>query len=142
MYVTASLIIIIINLKTKTMLFRCREINKQLPTTSQRPQCCRVLSDILDALDRGDFAVLVRCLTSQQRLTRLTMPLCCAASSQRMALPALHWSGSLRTFMRGRFLSVTEEPVRLHRHCCVEYHKFAPNWADTVPAVYGRPWTH
>jgi len=63
------------------------------------------------------------CLTSQQRLTRLTMPLCCAASRQRTALPELHRAGSRHTFMRGRFLSDTEEPVQLHRYCCVEYDK-------------------
>jgi len=48
--------------------------NQGLVTFSLAVPCSR--TTLVDALDRGDS----RCLTSQQCLTRLTTPLCCAAS--------------------------------------------------------------
>jgi len=91
----------------------------------------RVLSDILDALDRGHFA-----------LSPLTMPLCCTASRQRMPLPALHWSGSLHTFTRGRILPVQKSHFNSIVTAVWNVTRIGPP-ADTVPSVYGRlPWTH
>ena len=93
----------------------------------------RVLSDILDALDRGDFAVLIR-------LIRSTTPLCYVDFSQLTVSLALRWSGLPVTFMRENYLYGTEVPVLLHHLCYAEYPKgrsFLLYTADLLGLIEG-----